>query len=643
MTHSTMSNYRPPSAEDLGLSMVQLISKIRFLEGDEPLPQDHPLYKPIGTWPYHLKATTMANIPAIRSLEVAHEECRKFFDKAQIWRTDVPFRGIRTSRTIKSCRLRDEAISRSVELGHYQETDWTELPIGCHGMNVFGTPESKARIRIVEESFLNDCFSTDPTIAARLGTMAIPQLSYRTRLEIRNRLATARYLWQFDFDAYYPSIPTDPSCHRRFVIRHKKRYYVLRCLGTGARWSVVVAQSITYMIVDVDLGEDDEIGIFTIIDNILIYGNDLERFIDLVKEIATRITMANLQSTPRSDAVSTMQRSEIGKSAIEPTVFCGEEYAIDPVNPARRLIRNSTKTAAKLLLAKDLFFSRFESLIPTKRQFTALLSLISYAMHTLHISPARFWSLFAAHRSVCKEASIVGWDTPTQYIAPTIRREVIELIDQCSSRDYKVIPRPRHMATYDDTAYDLIIHSDASAEGWGAYILWRDRIFTIQRRWGSTLRSDAGPMADDLRRIFNPRASPDSEPSAIKFILRALPRFEHEMLQEGIRIASVTDHHAIPSAQRKINGFGGIGHGRFLNDLFRETEALDRKFQIQIDHFFVEGVLNAADPLSRNLGEDCNEIVWREVTNTIRQQLPQLKSLYCPLIHEDEIRAPWMR
>ncbi len=623
--------------------MVQLINKIRFLNGDEPLPHDHLLHKPISSWPYHLKATTMADIPAIRSLDVAHEQCRNFFDEAQIWRMDVPFRNLRTSRTIKSCRLRDEAISRSVELGHYQETDWTDLPIGCHGMNVFSTPESKARIRIVEESFLNDCFSTDPTIAARLGTRQIPQVSYRTRLEIRNRLATAIYLWQFDFDAYYPSIPTDPSCHRRFVIKHKKRYFVLRCLGTGARWSVVVAQSITYMIVDVDLGEDDAIGIFTIIDNILIYGNDLDRFIDVVKKIASRITTANLQSTPRADAVIAMPRSEIERIAIEPTVFCGEEYARDPANPNRRMIRNSTKTAAKMMLAIEQFCTGRQLMTPTKRQFTALLSLISYAMHTLHVSPARYWSLFAAHRAVCREATIEGWDTPTTYIAPTVRRELIELVDMCANREFSHIPRPRHMATYDDTAYDLIIHSDASAEGWGAYIVWRNRIFTIQRRWASTLRSDAGPMANDLRRIFNPRASPDTEPSAIKFILRSIPHFERDMLQEGVRIASVTDHHAIPAAQRKGNGFGGIGHGRFLNDMYRETEALDRNLQIQIDHFFVEGVLNAADPLSRNLGDECEEIVWREVTSTIGQQLPQLGSLYCPLIHDDEIREPWMR
>ena len=85
----------------------------------------------------------------------------------------------------------------------------------------------------------------------------------------------------------------------------------------------------------------------------------------------------------------------------------------------------------------------------------------------------------------------------------------------------------------------------------------------------STLTEFVGPAGDnvDLYALFNPRSSADTEPCCIKCVLRELEK--RGMLTPGMRVASITDHHAVPSAQTKRHGFGGVGHGRFLNDLFK--------------------------------------------------------------------------
>lgn len=66
-------------------------------------------------------------------------------------------------------------------------------------------------------------------------------------------------------------------------------------------------------------------------------------------------------------------------------------------------------------------------------------------------------------------------------------------------------------------------------------------------------------------------------------------------------IAVATDHRAIVVAQRKLNGFGGIGRGIHLNNLFRTTYDF-LKENIVVKFFHVLGTLNTADSLSRNFG-----------------------------------------
>jgi hypothetical protein len=103
----------------------------------------------------------------------------------------------------------------------------------------------------------------------------------------------------------------------------------------------------------------------------------------------------------------------------------------------------------------------------------------------------------------------------------------------------------------------------------------------------------------------------------------------------GTKIAVATDHFALAHAQRKLNGYGGIGRGRSLNRMYELTNSYDIAF------FFVAGASNPADTISRNFGVTGKngEIVEAPADDVV---LPLLRMTFCP-IAEADMRPNWMR
>ncbi|CAD2217460.1 hypothetical protein ADEAN_000493800 [Angomonas deanei] len=103
---------------------------------------------------------------------------------------------------------------------------------------------------------------------------------------------------------------------------------------------------------------------------------------------------------------------------------------------------------------------------------------------------------------------------------------------------------------------------------------------------------------------------------------------EKGKLQSGMRLAIVTDHDAIVKAQRKCNGFGGIGRGKTLNRLYQRVFDLVFKEGITFVFYYIAGPQNPADTLSRRFqiyGESVSEIQVNDLT------VPFLRSTYSPL------------
>eukprot|EP00796_Vickermania_ingenoplastis_P004529 gene4529-biopygen2550 len=198
---------------------------------------------------------------------------------------------------------------------------------------------------------------------------------------------------QIDFEAFYDAIPIPLELRNKFVFRKGKDFYRLRTLPTGARWSVAVGQAITWTIVDIG----SPVTILTMIDNIMIAataGQELD-FVQTVRTIVERIREANLMTSPNRETLLAATDDELLKMGMEPNTFLGEEYAW---NGQERLIRNSTKTVAKLGLA--LRATEFSC-----RSFVSLISLILYALHTTRLNPASAFTLLRAYRGVYRSVT----------------------------------------------------------------------------------------------------------------------------------------------------------------------------------------------------------------------------------------------
>lgn len=159
---------------------------------------------------------------------------------------------------------------------------------------------------------------------------------------------------------------------------------------------------------------------------------------------------------------------------------------------------------------------------------------------------------------------------------------------------------------------------------------------SMQQRWlsdGAVTREDDLPAMGPAEH-FAAKHSAHSEPRAVGCILRELRR---EGIPRGTRIAVVTDHSAIAYAQRRLNGFGGIGRGYALNKLYEQTNKLFHEEGVVILFFYINGKSNPADTFSRNFGADVGDEVTRRCIDG--PSLPELKQTAAFGLERTEVRT----
>eukprot|EP00796_Vickermania_ingenoplastis_P000933 gene933-biopygen773 len=127
---------------------------------------------------------------------------------------------------------------------------------------------------------------------------------------------------------------------------------------------------------------------------------------------------------------------------------------------------------------------------------------------------------------------------------------------------------------------------------------------------------------------FSAKYSAHAEPRAVHILLQQLVK---EGLPDGAKVAVVTDHFPIAHAQKRLNGYGGIGRGYALNRLYEYTYDLLFTRKINVVFFYLTGRLNPADQLSRNFGVNTKEIVIKAADD---MGLPPLKGTRSPLCDE---------
>ena len=676
------------------------IQRLNGIERPVPLP-------PPSAWRLHLKTTTPLDIERVKGLPTAGSATQLFLDKAWRYMDPAHFDGLHTSRVVRPTLLSNTDVAEAVAMGKFEPVDPLQvhgpaLPSGVHGVNVFAVPELKGRRRLITEPHLNGVISK----------RELPTVTHPTRLARRQSLRQARYMLQLDFEAYYDAIPLPESMRNKFVFRARDgSYFRLRTLPTGARWSVAVGQAVTWVIVDIDT----PILIHTMIDNILLAAREGQErdFVRAARAILERIRLANLLTSPDRETLAGMSDEALLEMGRGSNVFLGEEYEW---NGSERLVRNSVKTVAKLTLS--LAATRF-----THRTFASVVSLILFALHTTRLNPARAYQLLRAYRGVYRLVTRGrDWDEELEVLDPAVRSTMDRIGAQLIKNEWCTIA-PERNPTYNDSDYDAVVCTDASAAGWGAIITRpgaADKTTTYQQRWVNDLdpaarrtaawkgyvnfdddfqfssegnarhfhprymgsipknqkflsdpknrknheisifqntgggsipengnfsadpqnldlailrRPDASSNPENGTKFFNPHHSAHAEPRGAQLALWALLR---EGVADGARIALITDHEPIVIAQRKLNGYGGIVRGYALNRLYEYVHDIWHARGIEVTFFYLSGLLNPADSISRNFGEgpgdgDPRRAVRRPAPG---MALPALASTTCPLCVE---------
>lgn len=88
---------------ELGIDPRELDKEIQRMSGVQNSPE---LPTRISSWPLHLKHTTLLDADQLLQMDTAHTNAKTFLRRALRYLLDPSFYdGLRTSRTIKNCRI----------------------------------------------------------------------------------------------------------------------------------------------------------------------------------------------------------------------------------------------------------------------------------------------------------------------------------------------------------------------------------------------------------------------------------------------------------------------------------------------------------------------------------------------------------
>ena len=216
------------------------------------------------------------------------------------------------------------------------------------------------------------------------------------------------------------------------------------------------------------------------IDNIRIMATDPESLVSAVRAFLNRVREANL--TLNGEWCSLSSSAIIERASEETQIFLGEEFMRHDGVFCR--VRNTKKTIEKLEKSLNLFeaFCRDNRVPYTRRNFCSLVGLLLFALHTVALSPCRF---FLMQRATAVIGAMSGsWDDPLKFVSESVAKEIHHAAALIIANDAVPLPQPVR-PSYDFRDYDAIVICDASGAGWGASIRLTStgEIFNIKEGW----------------------------------------------------------------------------------------------------------------------------------------------------------------
>jgi hypothetical protein len=397
-------------------------------------------------------------------------------------------------------------------------------------------------------------------------------------------VAKAKFQAEFDFSAYYDQFDIPDDMQSCFVIRVKSatspsgwKLYALKKMLMGVRFAVGTAQMATWV-----LTAPIAKWCSTMIDNVRIAAESEREFLHAVKTFLQRVDEAGITLNDR-DSWNISDSEILARGAFNrenPFHFLGEEYE-------GATVKNAKKHLDKLGRAHELLTQSNGA--TTRRRFAALASLIGWMCNTRNIGTWRLFSLQRAYsRLVSPTATFMNdvlWDEPVQ-LEQTVMNDIAQAVGWLTNNE-PVPLRELLPPGKSNRDYDVVVHVDASGNGWAAYVWFKatGKIYLVKAGWYDVMHHSA-----------------HAEPKAAKLTLRWVRSVAKENNWPCDNIAVITDHKALVTGQRQwYSGYRGFSSAYPLNDYFLELYGTDDTSLARRDVFHVDGTDNIADAESRNV------------------------------------------
>lgn len=408
-----------------------------------------------------------------------------------------------------------------------------------------------------------------------------PHLAYPSRLERRHRVKNCKYLWQFDYSAYFDQFGLSEEAKDLLYLKNidelgKTTWWRLSRLPMGATWAPFVAQVVTDIICSFAPSK-----FTTMIDNVRLQADNPKEFAFLFRTFVERCTRVGITLNDKAEIDKLLSGSDVqlaaagARAAQGPFVFLGEESLMTDHGI---MFRNAPKVVEKCKAIHKLLQTHHTMPI---RQIFAIFGIVFWGIHTLNIG---LWErdpnlLLRCASALGSQADVFGWDHPASLhrnvIDALIRMlEVLETNEAKAPADYL---RP---STADWNDYQTLIVVDASKVGWAANIHNNGTVTQVAAGWSIPLG-----------------ASAEAEPLAATLAFK----WAKKKLGELGNVAIVTDHQPIATAQRQWqSGYGGTGRGRALAGFYETFYSGDiASTQSKRDVFYIPGEANPVDAASR--------------------------------------------
>ena len=535
-------------------------------------------------FPLNIKRVQQACLIKTEQLDSFDKQCLSFFrEHTRIVNDEVFYKEKLKETKMKASELQKPALSiKELEsLMDYKIEKASEMPIfGTFGFKI--AEPHKQRCRPIFDCRLNNVFITTP------------KYSLKNKETIREQLNGEGIVFlQFDFKSYYDQFLLKKEIRKYFGFKdHDGLPCVLRLLPMGFRLAVACAQSTTWQLLNFRFTGSAEA--ITCIDNVCFTGKKEDVFQTahtfLLRVEECGFTLNGFEEDKYTNLNEREKSQKLEALIEEQPEFLGEHYDLNA-----KTRRVTSKTIQKLKLVWGILLPRLETnfKLVSNRQFFCLFGLIGFATGILNINTCIFFNLLKKMRRMSSKLTQEEnlWDKPLLFdftvLEIALLKKWVAIIIQ--NEPVHLTAGRKERICVSEVKADIYVILDASKLGWGA-VLFNERkefLFCLKGKW------------------------PKKEEEFYESSVRAESKGMEEVLEKiktwcnNRTVVILTDHENLVFASQSM-----YVHNYFYNKALTKVEQVEREHECRIKLYFLQGVHNNADNISRGLGLDPKDKIF---------------------------------